>query len=105
MRKKRRVELHIEHREISVFATSGSMPAYAPAHPSDLVPSDASLVEVRAAACPTCGSPNLVLLTDTVASDRLDLAALNQGMQDGSVLVHRSPSGEWWICARSLPPN
>ena len=105
MRKKRRVELHIEHREISVFATRGSMPAYAPTHSSDLTPLDAALLDLRAAACPTCGSPNLILLADAITRNQLDLAVLNQGMQDGSVHVYRSPSGEWWVCPQSLHPH
>jgi hypothetical protein len=105
VRKKRRVELHIEHREISVFATRGPMSTYAPAHSSDFIPPDAGLLDLRAAACPTCGSSNLVLLADAITRNQLDLAALNQGMQDGSVHVHRSPAGEWRICTQSLPQN
>jgi len=46
-----------------------------------------------------------VLLTDAVAHQHLDLATLNQGMQDGSVHFHRSPAGEWWICTQSLRQN
>jgi hypothetical protein len=42
------------------------------------------------------------MLTEAVADKRLDLSALNQGMQDGSIHFHRSPSGEWWICTKSL---
>lgn len=61
------------------------------------------MLQVRHAACPTCGSPDLALLTDAVSQARLDLAVLNRGMQDGSVHFHRSPSGEWWICTKSLP--
>jgi hypothetical protein len=60
------------------------------------------ILQVGHAACPNCGSPDLVLLTDAVAHARLDLSTLNQGMQDGSVHFHRSPSGEWWICTKSL---
>ena len=99
MRRKRRVELHIEHREISIFAAAGPVPGQT----ADLHLSDGTgLLQVRHAACPTCGSADLVLLTDAVAHDRLDLATLNQGMQNGSVHFHRSPSGEWWICTKSL---
>jgi hypothetical protein len=99
VRKKRRVELHIEHREISVFAGTGT----AGGQPVDLANSDGTgLLHVRHTACPTCGSADLVLLTDAVSNGRLDLATLNQGMQNGSVHFHRSPSGEWWICTKSL---
>ena len=99
MRRKRRVELHIEHREISIFAGHGPPPEQTFAAPN----SDTSgLIHSRNALCPTCGSPDLLLLTDAVAQANLDFTTLNQGMQDGSVHFHRSPSGEWWICKKSL---
>jgi hypothetical protein len=99
VRKTRRVEIHIEHREISIFAGAGPSPG----HTVDSTePSATGLLHVRHAACPNCGSPDLVLLTDAVAHARMDLSTLNQGMQDGSVHFHRSPSGEWWICSKSL---
>jgi hypothetical protein len=81
------------------------MSDYAPVRTSDIIPPDAGLLDLRAAVCPTCGSSNLVLLADAITRNQLDLAALNQGMQDGSVHVHRSPSGEWWICTQSLHPH
>jgi hypothetical protein len=99
VRRKRRVELHIEHREISVFAGTGPYPT-PPINISTL--DGAGLSQARQSACPTCGSSELVLMTDAVTNSRLDLATLNQGMQNGSVHFHRSPSGEWWICTRSL---
>lgn len=99
MRKIRRVELHIEHSEISIFA--GAVPSRVPSNNS---PKAVAISPFKAghASCPNCGSPDLVLLTDAVAHARLDISTLNQGMQDGSVHYHRSPSGEWWICNKSL---
>ena len=99
MRKKRRVEIHIERREISVFAskrfsTEQALPLPQPDGPG-LSPSG-ELV------CPTCGAPDLVLLTSAVANDGQDLAVLKQGMQAGSIHFHRSESGQWWLCTRSL---
>jgi hypothetical protein len=103
VKRKRRVELHIEHREISVFATPGQSVGTPYGQPVDFPRSDGTgLLQVRHAACPSCGSADLVLLSDAVAHARVDLAALNQGMQDGSVHFHRSPSGEWWICTHSM---
>ena len=99
MRKKRRVELHIEHREISVFSGAATLSGRTfESRPSDR----AGLVGVERVSCPTCGSPELVMLTDTATNSRLDPAVLNLAMQDGSVHSHRSPSGEWCICAKSL---
>jgi len=101
VRKKRRVELHIERREISIFAGPGFTSSSG--QPVPFPASDATgLLNVRHAACPTCGSADLALLTDAVSHARLDLACLNQRMQDGSVHFHRSPSGEWWVCNSSL---
>jgi hypothetical protein len=99
VRKKGRGELHIEHREVSIFAGGPAVSRQA----IDFRQSDATrFLQVRQTACPTCGSPELQMLTDAVTNFRLDLAALNKGIQDGSVHFHRSPSGEWWICTKSL---
>lgn len=99
MKRKRRVEIQIEHREISIYSGAGPPPGQA----VNFSASDGTgLMQVRHAACPACGSLDLALLTDAVARARLDLVALNQGMQDGSIHLHRSPSGEWWICNKSL---
>lgn len=99
MKRKRRVELHIERREISVFAGAGMFPGQS----ADLPRQDGTgLLPASHFACPTCGAVNMILLTDAVSSSGLDLAALNQGMQNGSVHFHRAPSGEWWICTKSF---
>jgi hypothetical protein len=73
--------------------------------PEQHLTDSAALLPARHASCPTCASTDLVLLTDAVAHQHLDLATLNQGMQDGSVHFHRSPAGEWWICTQSLRQN
>jgi hypothetical protein len=107
--RKRRIELYIEHREIYVFAGAGPLPGQTRQGQTkqgkaiDQPESGGTgTLQVRPTACPTCGSPDLVLLTDAIAHAHLALATLNQGMQDGSVHFHRSPSGEWWICTKSL---
>jgi len=97
LKKRRRVEFHIEHREVTVFAG-----------PSGL----AGLRSVSAGfgasgflaplTCPVCGSAQLLLLAETVASPGIDLRALQQGMEDGSVHLHCSADGAWWVCAESL---
>jgi hypothetical protein len=99
VKSKRRVELHIEHREISVFAGAGTLPA----QPADPARQDgAGPLPAKQRTCPTCGSHDVILLTDAVSSPRMDLAALNLGMQNGKVHFHLAPSGEWWICTKSL---
>ncbi len=99
MGKKRRVELHIEHREISIFAGSPTLSGQT----IDFRQSDpAGFFGVRHVSCPTCASSDLALSTDAVTHSSLDLSALNQRMQDVSVHFRRSPSSERWICTKSL---
>jgi hypothetical protein len=94
VRKKRRLELHIERREISVFAR--------PRQVTDLSSAEgADAMQMSQTACPTCGSKDLILLTEAVTQKHLDFALLNQGMQEGSIHYHRSNSDEWWICTKS----
>jgi hypothetical protein len=97
--KKRRVELHIEHDEISTFAGSPTL-----ADPTiDFRQSDpASFFVVRHVSCLTNAISDLALSTDAVTHSSLDLSALNQRMQDVSVHFRRSPSSERWICTKSL---
>lgn len=85
VRKKRRVELYLEHREASTFAgASGSS-----GHGMDFRPLEPTgLLQARHAACPTYAPPELVMLIGAAANFRLDLAALNKGTQDGSVHFH-----------------
>jgi hypothetical protein len=44
----------------------------------------------------------MLLLTETVTLPGSDLATLQQGIGDGSLHLHRSPAGEWWVCLQSL---
>jgi hypothetical protein len=99
MPRKRRVELHIERREISIFMSAASPPPSPPSGPPSI---DGHPGVVRQT-CPLCGSPDLALLAETVIRPHLDLAALRHGMQTGAIHYHQSSSGEWWLCSRSLP--
>jgi hypothetical protein len=98
VKKKRRVELHIEHREISIFARPGQSQRQVIEMPW---PEGAGLSQIRRMACPNCGS-DLILLTDAVTHAHLDLALLTLGMQEGRIHFHRSNSGDWWICTKSF---
>jgi hypothetical protein len=57
---------------------------------------------VRPAACPTCGSADLLPLTEAVALPGLDMKLLQTGVEDGSMHLHRSGSGEWWVCRQAM---
>ena len=105
LKKKRRVELHIEHREITVFAGPGGMAGQQSPRAAcspQASPGASSEMLALSHACPVCGSFQLVPLAETVSSPGIDLRVLQQGMADGSVHLHRSPDGAWWICTASL---
>jgi hypothetical protein len=97
LKKRRRVELHIEHREITLFAGPGGVTVQQAPRP---VVNPASIA--LSPACPICGSSQLLPLADAVSSPGIDLRVLQQGMENGSVHLHRSPDGAWWICTESL---
>jgi hypothetical protein len=99
MKKKRRVELQIERREISLFARTRGMMTQA-AVPTG--PEVSGLRCVQPNSCPTCGSADLLLLADATGSLGLDLGTLQLGVETGKVHIHRSVSDEWWVCIRSL---
>jgi hypothetical protein len=99
MKKKRRVELQIERREISLFARAGGLMTQAALSTG---PEVSGLRHMKPNACSTCGSTDLLLLADATASSGIDLGALQLGVENGSVHIHRSVTGEWWICMRSL---
>ena len=68
MRRKRRVELHIEHREPSIFADAPRVSR----ETADFRSSDATgFLQFRHAACPTCGSPELQKLTAAATNFRV----------------------------------
>jgi len=99
---KRRVEIHIERREVSVFAGSGVSAELAAASAD---PRAGGLERIRPAACPACGSADLLPLTEAVVLAGLDVAALQREIDSGRLHLHCSPSGEWWVCGQSLLRN
>jgi hypothetical protein len=50
--------------------------------------------------CPTCGSRSMGLLAEALPG--LDLTLPHQDIDGSCVHLHRSPSGEWWVCKQSL---
>lgn len=99
MRRKRRVELHIEHREVSIFAAGPPVSRQA----IDFRQLNAtSLSPVIHPPNPSRGSLELQMFAGSVTNFRPDLAVLNGTMQNGSVPLHRSLSGERQICTESL---
>ena len=99
MKKKRRVEFQIEHSEISIFAGPGAPTAGRSSSP---IPNPGSLLAVTPETCPTCGSASMQRLTDSFKALGPELSTLQQRINDGTVHLHLSPAGEWWICTESL---
>jgi hypothetical protein len=98
VKRKRRVEIRIERREVSVFGAPGFISAQPPGTSR---PESSGLLCVRPAACPACGSPELLLLAEAVTLAGLDVASLQTGIEAGRFHLHCSVSGEWWICRQS----
>jgi hypothetical protein len=99
MKRRRRVEFEIERNEISIFAASG-----APANPrsASTSPPSSGLLHVQPLTCPNCGTPDMLLLTDYVAASETDLSTLQQRISDGTLHLHCTPAGEWWVCTQSF---
>jgi hypothetical protein len=96
VKKKKRVEIEIERREISLFvgaAGDGKLPQAAGAP-------DRGQMVARPAACPVCGSANLLPLAEAAGLEEMRNGALQAGVNSGLLHVHRSSSGEWWLCRR-----
>jgi len=52
------------------------------------------------ASCPICGADGMVLLSEALPG--LDLTVPWQEIEGNRVHLHRSPSGDWWVCKQSL---
>jgi len=102
VKRKRRVEIRIERREVSVFGAPGFISAQPPGASG---PQPSGLLCVRPDACPACGSADLLLLAEAVTLAGLDVASLQTGIEAGSFHLHCSVSGEWWICRQSVSAN
>jgi hypothetical protein len=94
MKKKRRVEIQIEHREFSMYTApdarqmglKGGVPE--PSKPD---------------ACPTCGSGGMLPLAEALLREGVNAETLQCGVENGSFHLHLSVSGQWWICQQPLP--
>lgn len=95
--------MRIEHHELSIFAgpMAGSMTDADSAGVST-GPEESGLRHARPERCPICGSDEMLLLADAVTAASLSVAALKDGLETGRYHLHRSATGEWWICGQSL---
>lgn len=99
MKRRRRIEVRIEHREISVFSSQ-----HGPAGDQAGKGAESSIVGNSAApaTCPSCGSNQLLSLTEVIVSPGLDIVSLQNGVNRGIFHLHRNSAGEWLICRESL---
>lgn len=129
MKKRRKVEVRIEHHEVSIYSLppaapgQGAVPfssagANSPATSglgsmanfdgdfanveSDSVASDST----RPASCPVCGSAEMLLLAEALAvagqATASLVASLKDGLVSGKYHLHCSASGQWWVCGQSI---
>ena len=98
MIRKRRIEVHIEHRELSVFSVFGEMTSEG----ATRRPSGSGLREMRPETCPVCGSNEMVPLAEGVASAGLAIAAVRDGLANSKFHLQHTDSGAWWVCRPSL---
>jgi hypothetical protein len=104
----RRIEVTVERETVTLLvrglpkdgrderASGGS----GPESESQELPPPAPALKIPFATCPTCGSLGMVLLAEALPG--LDLTLPHQDIDGSCVHLHRSPSGEWWVCKQSL---
>jgi len=98
MKRKRRIEVQIEHREFSVFSAYGEMTQAWPG----CTTSGSGLREMRPEACPVCGATEMVPLAEGMASAGLAMSVLRDGLENCKFHVQHTGSGAWWVCRHSL---
>jgi hypothetical protein len=94
MKKKRRVEIQIEHREFSMFAAMGApQMGHWGSGPEQSKPDT----------CSTCGSAGMLPLADALLMEGWNAATIQRGVENGSFHLQLAASGQWWLCKQSLP--
>jgi hypothetical protein len=102
----RRIEVTLE-RERTIWTTCGSKPdpnpdaSGQPAATSAETPPPQRTTSLKSPSpnCPVCGEAKMIL----IASSPSDFVSSQLAVQRNlGAHIHQSPSGEWWICLRSL---
>ena len=102
---RRRIEIHIERRELSLLLRPAEervteSPPVVEGDRARCHPPPGHAPE----ACPVCGSTELLSLADAAGLASFDPRSLQSKIQEGEAHLHCSPSGDWWICTKFLPP-
>ena len=98
MKRKRRIEVQIERREVSVFSAFGNT---APVWPGSAT-TGSGLREMRPEVCPVCGAAEMVPLAEGMAAAGLAMAVFRDGLENSKFHLQHTGSGDWWVCRPSL---
>lgn len=96
VKRKRKVRLEIEHREITLVTGPGGLAT--PNAPGAWKPGR----QVRPAVCPTCGATGILLLPQALTDPVFTQQLLQQSAAGCPIHLGRLPSGEWWVCNESI---
>jgi len=104
LKKRRRIEVVIERRELSVFAVPPSGERAQPGSPDGGAnPAGGDEIrEERPSRCPTCGSTEMLRLSEAMALVALDPLSTGSGADRSNVHYTFSLSEECWVCKPSL---
>lgn len=96
MRKKRRVTVEIEHREISFSAGPGGIAPQGARKERELVRA------TRPLTCPTCSGEVVLSLAEAMAEPGFTQAMLERRAAGTGLHMGQFGSGEWWVCKGSI---
>ena len=102
LKKRRRIEVLIERRELSIFGippVAGAVPGgESGASPRSRL----EKCEERPSRCPTCGSTEMLRLSEAMALMALDPLSPGSSAERSNVHCTFSISEECWVCKPSL---
>jgi hypothetical protein len=99
VKRKRRIEIEIERREISVFSRAASGAGDVPSAAGSAAQGN---VTAKPAACPRCGSEEMIPLAEAVTRPEFKRISGQSALESGRIHLHCTAAGEWWVCWRSL---
>jgi hypothetical protein len=104
LKKRRRIEVLIERRELSIFgvASPGEEVKFGGGAPGTSDRGTPETDEERPAKCPTCGSTEMLTLNEAMALIALDPVPPGSTAERSNVHCMYSISDECWVCKPSL---
>jgi hypothetical protein len=104
VKRKRRIEIRIERRELSVFSSfaSNSSASDKSGAQEDSESIAAGPMQEKPDRCPTCGSTELMLLADAMVLASRDSLKAESPKRLIKFHLQCSDANEWWVCRPSL---